>query len=62
VTYLFGNLRTEARKNRELNFGLGPEKMGLNGWVPANVCYFLFFIFLHFGVLTLKYIHPTNEF
>jgi hypothetical protein len=25
VTYLFGNLRPRARKNRQLNFGVGPE-------------------------------------
>jgi hypothetical protein len=25
MTYLFGNLRTRARKNRQLNFGVGPK-------------------------------------
>ena len=43
VTYLVGNLRTGARKNREPNLDLwgGPIYQGLNGWVKI-ICNLFF--------------------
>ncbi len=48
--YYFGYLGTRARRNRELNLGVGPEILGSAGGDPSNN-FMTFLISGHPGVL-----------